>query len=377
MKLLIATDNFLPRWDGIARFLSEIIPRLEMDVTVVSPDYGLTAMDLKIQRVLVPTRRNAFGDYTPAQYRPGLIEPAVKKADVVFSQTIGPVGMLAHRYARKHKKPLVAFIHSIEWELVPKALDTSLLKRLAYPLMKLYTRYLYNKCSLLIVPSENIADMLTWQRISTPKKVVHLGVDHKKFTRGNKKEARKALGIPEDAFVVGFHGRLGYEKNLLTLSRAFMNLKAKNKRLLVVGEGVEKLRLRLQKVKGILLPGKQTNVVLYLQAMDVYVMPSFTETTSLAVLEAMACELPIVASPVGFIQQYIADGTNGYFFETKNWYNLSRKLQVLHDDVLLREKLGKAARKTILSQFNWEETAKGIREALLTVSRTQGRRRSK
>ena len=41
-KLLIATDNFLPRWDGIARFLNEIIPRLseDFDITVVSPNFG-------------------------------------------------------------------------------------------------------------------------------------------------------------------------------------------------------------------------------------------------------------------------------------------------------------------------------------------------
>ncbi len=375
-RLVIATDNFLPRWDGIARFLAEIIPRLleEYDVTVISPDYGITPLDMRVRRVLIPTRSKQYGDYTPARWEPEPIRAAVAEADIVFCQTIGPVGWLAHRYARKLKKPLVAFIHNIEWELVPKAMDVSFLKRLAYPLMKLVTRYLYNRCDLLIVPSENIAEMFSWQRIRTPKRVVHLGVDPKRFVRGDKEAAKRQLKIPLAAVVVGFHSRLAHEKNLLTLSRAYLRLKAKEKRLLLLGDGVPELKAKLKRVPGAIVPGAQEDVVLYLQAMDIYVMPSFTETTSLAVLEAMSCELPVISSPVGFIQQYIKHGENGFFFETKNAYELAGKLQQLAEDEPLRAKIGKAARKTILEQFNWDKAAEGIAAAL---RETLGKKRAK
>lgn len=370
-KLVIATDNFLPRWDGIARFLAEMIPRLksEYEITVISPDYGLTKYDLGIRRVLIPISRSMYGDYIPALFRPSMVKAAIKNADIVFTQTIGPIGCLAQRYARKYKKPLAAFIHSIEWELVPRALDFPLLRRISYPFMKLFTRYLYNRCNLLIMPSDNIADMFTWQKISTRKKIVHLGVDTKKFTHGDRVAVREQLDIEQDALVIGFHGRIGYEKNLLTLTRAYLRLRHKNKRLLIVGEGNKELKDRLAKIKGVLLVGKQDDVVPFLQAMDMYVLPSFTETTSLAVLEAMACELPVISSPVGFIQQYIQEGRNGYFFETKNAYNLSRKLKMLADDEKNREKIGKAARRTVVEKFNWDKTAEGILEALRNIKK--------
>jgi len=365
-RLVIATDNFLPRWDGIARFLAEIIPRLleEYDVTVISPDYGISHLDMKIRRVLIPLREKQYGDYTPAQWLPKAVAAAIVDADIVFTQTIGPVGLLAQRAARKLKKPLVAFIHSIEWELVPRAVDTAILKRIGYPVMKQLTRYLYNRCDLLIVPSENVAEMFEWQRIRTEKTVVHLGTDTKRFVKGDKEAARKALGIPSKALVIGFHSRIANEKNLLTLSRAYLRAKIPDKRLLLVGDGIPELKARLKKVPGAIVPGPQEDVVPYLQAMDIYVMPSFTETTSLAVLEAMSCELPVISSPVGFIQQYIKHGENGLFFETKNIFELAGKLEHLAADEILRVKLGKAARKTIVEQFNWDKAAEGIAAAL-------------
>lgn len=368
-RLVIATDNFLPRWDGIARFLAEIIPRLleEYDITVVSPDYGVTPLDMRIRRILIPTSERRYGDYTPAQWRPEQVKAAIAEADLVFTQTIGPIGYLANRYARKLRKPLVAFIHSIEWELVPKALSQRILKRFAYPFTKLLTRFLYNRCSLLIVPSKNTAELLSWQRIGAKKAVVHLGVETKRFVAGNREAARKTLGIPSGAFVIGFHGRLGHEKNLLTLSRAFVRLGVKEKRLLIVGDGVDDLKRRLKKIRGSLLPGAQDEVIPYLQAMDVYVMPSFTETTSLAVLEAMSCELPVVSSPVGFIQQYIRHGENGFFYETKNAFDLARKLELLAEDEKLRSRIGKAARKTVQEEFDWDRAAEGIAAALRSL----------
>ncbi|MBR9693377.1 glycosyltransferase family 4 protein [Candidatus Woesearchaeota archaeon] len=370
-RLLISTDNFQPRHDGIASFLAEIIPRLlnDYEITVVSPDYGVAPIDMQIRRILIPIKKKAWGDYVPAQWRPEAVDAAVKDADLVFCQTIGPIGIAAHRAARKRKKPLIAFIHSIEWELVPRALNNRLLKKLAYPLTKFLTKHLYNKCSLLIVPSKNTAELLTWQGISTKKKVVHLGVDTKRFTKGDRAAMRKQLKIPKDAFLVGFHGRIGYEKNLLTLTRGFLRMQHKNKKLLLVGDGVPELKERLKKVRGCIMPGAQENVVPYLQALDVYVMPSFTETTSLAVLEAMSCELPVISSPVGFIQQYIKHGQNGFFYETKSALDLARKLELLANDHILRVKTGKEARKTVKEKFDWDIAAELIAETLAQMKR--------
>lgn len=365
-KLLIATDNFLPRWDGVARFLAEIIPRLleDYEITVISPDYGSSNIDKNIKRIRVPLRKFVWGDYQAAKTDRKLVKKAVKKADLVFTQTIGPIGWLAINYSKKLKKPLASYIHSIEWELVPKSINNVFFKKISYPLSKFLVRRLYNKCDLLICPSEKIADDLRWQKIMTAKKITNLGVNTSFFKPSSKTKAKKALGISEKSFVVGFHGRLGYEKNLLTLARAYSRLKIPKKQLLIVGKGVEDLKKRLISVNGIIMPGSTNEIVKYLNAIDVYVMPSFTETTSLAVLEAMSCELPVISSKVGFIRQYIQNNKNGLFFNNKSNYDLYLKIKKLYDNPVLRESLGKEARKTVLSQFSWDECAVKISNAL-------------
>ena len=125
-KLLIATDNFLPRWDGISRFLSEIIPHIkdQYDITILAPRYKGNLNPIpKVKIVRFPTYKFSVGDYSPAKFHFKEIKEHVEKADLVFTQTIGPIGALAVFYAHKLKKPVIAYIHSIEWELVAKSIS--------------------------------------------------------------------------------------------------------------------------------------------------------------------------------------------------------------------------------------------------------------
>ncbi|MDD5087160.1 MAG: hypothetical protein PHV16_05410, partial [Candidatus Nanoarchaeia archaeon] len=119
-KLLIATENFLPRWDGIARFLNEIIPKLcdDYEVAVIVPEFSgeIKGFD-NINVIRIPISRIKVGDYSPAKLRLGIIKREVKKADIVWTQTIGPIGVPAIIFARMYKKRLMAYVHSIEWEL--------------------------------------------------------------------------------------------------------------------------------------------------------------------------------------------------------------------------------------------------------------------
>lgn len=367
-KLLITTDNFLPRWDGISRFLSEILPRLKMsyDITVVAPDYG--PVDIPgITVVSIPLAQRSYGDYTPPKFAYKKIKSLVRQSDVVFNQGLGPIGICGILAAKRVRRPIVSYIHSVEWELVPKALASPSLRGPLVAISKAFTRACYNRCTVLILPSENIAEQFSWQRITAPKKIAHLGVDTAKFFPEDKSAVRASLNIPSGAFVVGYHGRIAHEKNLLTLLRGFRQLKMKEKRLLIVGDGVATIREKLGRFDDIIVTGATNNVVPYLQAMDIYVQPSFTETTSLSVLEAMSCGLPVVSSKVGFIKYYIIDGQNGMFFDNNNPRDLATKLHVLEKDRSLRERIASNARKTIEKSFRWDQTAQKIKEILDSV----------
>jgi len=373
-KLLIATDSFLPRWDGIARFLNEILPKLsaDYDITVIAPRFNGQLAEFKdISIIRIPLSRIRVGDYTPAKFCIRRVIKAVKQADIVWTQTIGPIGAPAILAARFFRKPLAAYIHSIEWELFSKSISRkNPFRNLISFLTKAAARCLYNKCSLLMVPSLEVAEILNWHNIRTKKNVIHLGADTSKFSpAGNKKDAKKKIGINPEHVVIGFSGRIGREKDLVTLYRAFLRLRKSYDKLvlLIIGKGVKELRIMLESKKDIIVIESVDNIVPYLQAMDIYVMPSLTETSSLSTMEAMSCSIAVVSTPVGYIKDYIKKSYNGLFFNKQNSYELSKNLAVLLDDEKLRAKIGENARKTIIEFYNWDKTIKGIEESLKEI----------
>ena len=109
-KLLIATDNFLPRWDGIARSLSEIIPKLKekYEITILAPHFQGNIHEFEgIKLIRLPTYNFQIGDFPPTKISFKKIKQIVKDADLVWSQTIGPIGYLAIKYGKKFKKPKI------------------------------------------------------------------------------------------------------------------------------------------------------------------------------------------------------------------------------------------------------------------------------
>jgi len=210
-KLVITTDCFLPRWDGITRFLLEIMPRIkdEYDVTVLAPDFpGERVIVKDVTVIRFPIMKFLFGDIYFSQYSYKQIKEEVAKADIVFNQTIGPIGICSIVAAKKLNKPLVSFIHSIEWELTTKSVKY--FKWLTNVGTRILVRYLYNHCTLLFVPTQEVEEKLTILGIKTHKEVVMLGTDTQRFIPAtNKAEAKKAVNLNPKDFIIGFCGRIG------------------------------------------------------------------------------------------------------------------------------------------------------------------------
>ncbi len=376
-KLLIASDNFLPRWDGIARFLLEVLPALSnrYDITLIVPTFNSGKKNIeemeslkKVKIVRIPTFKFVVGDFTPAKFEFRLIAKHVKEADLIWTQTIGPIGGAAIYVAKKEKKKIMSYVHSVEWELVSKSIGVhEIFKRSARGLTKKVAQFLYNKCDLMLVPSLEVAEIMGWQKIKTKKKVIHLGTDTEKFVPPKSREdAKQKIGVSPSKNVVGFVGRLGREKSLITLHRAFLRIHKKRDDivLLIVGDGVPEIRNLFENKSGIIFAGSQDNVVPYLQAMDIFVLPSLTETSSLATMEAMACGCAVITTPVGYVKDYIIENYNGMFFPQKEFFVLSKKIEKLLDNEKLTKKLGENGRKTIVNQYPWSKTIKEIEEAL-------------
>jgi len=359
-QLLITTDCFLPRWDGVARFLKELIPFLtkEFEVSILCPEFpGPEPVIPGVHIHRYPLLKIRFGDIYFAWAGYSSIEKHVKRADIVFNQTLGPIGAAAIKAASRNDIPIVSFVHSIDWELASRAMKYG--KLIVELFVKRLARKKYNKCSILITPSAGVSDILSVNGVKTKKSIVPLGIDARKFTpSASKPLAKKAVGLDPRKPVIGFCGRIGREKDLPTLIKAFRRIQRKHDaQLLIVGSGIDEKSFRNPRIK---LTGATDNVVPYLQAMDIFVLPSLTETTSLATMEAMACGLPVIATPVGSIKDYIEDGVNGFLFPRQDVDSLVEKLNALLKSPKAREVTGAAARQTIVKRHSWEQISAEI-----------------
>jgi glycosyltransferase involved in cell wall biosynthesis len=97
--------------------------------------------------------------------------------------------------------------------------------------------------------------------------------------------------------------------------------------------------------------GKRDNIEDLIGIADLLLLPSETESFGLVALEAMACEVPVVASRVGGLPEVITDGVEGFLVEPRNIEKMAeRSLVILSRDSYRRE-MGKRARKTAHERF--------------------------
>ena len=128
-------------------------------------------------------------------------------------------------------------------------------------------------------------------------------------------------------------------------------------RFLIVGEG--ELRPALERQvrdlgleRHVLLPGFRTDVLGLQKALDVFVMSSITEGLGSAMLDAMACGRPVVATRTGGIPEAVHDGVNGLLVPPHDDAALAAAIVRLLQDDALRERLGGAARQRIVNEFS-------------------------
>jgi glycosyltransferase involved in cell wall biosynthesis len=110
-------------------------------------------------------------------------------------------------------------------------------------------------------------------------------------------------------------------------------------------------------VDGTQFTGQVKDAVPYLQAADLFVLPSSTEGLSNSMLEAMSCGLPVLATTVGGAPDVIEHGKNGFLIPPDDVDSLRRGLQTLLADGTLRFTLGSNARARILADFSLDSVA--------------------
>ena len=188
--------------------------------------------------------------------------------------------------------------------------------------------------------------------------VVVNGVPTHRFTNtpARRNHARELLGLATEAMVIGCVGRLVPVKNHEGLIKATTGLlrSSPSLRLVLLGNGALREELEAlcehQGIAGqVVFAGERSDVADLLPAFDVFVLPSHSEGLSIALLEAAASALPIVATAVGGNPRIVSDGATGLLVPAGDAAALGEALRRLLEDRSLAATLGQAARDWVLA----------------------------
>ena len=183
--------------------------------------------------------------------------------------------------------------------------------------------------------------------------------------------SKSSVGLPADAQVVISVSRFVKKNGLEDVIRSMTHLDD-NVHLLLVGDGALRPSLeRLAQSKGlkerIHFLGRVENdkVYGYLQMADVFCRPSLSEGLGIAFLEAMAVSVPVVATPVGGIPDFLTDKQTGLLCDVGNPASIASAIQTLLEDSELRDNITKQSLKMVQETYTWDAIAKQTKDILL------------
>ncbi|TAK91722.1 MAG: glycosyltransferase family 1 protein [Burkholderiaceae bacterium] len=222
------------------------------------------------------------------------------------------------------------------------------------------TRWLYTRATRHIVTTgEKLREQLINDNgyPATQITSVPTGIDTQRFSPGDKIAARAQLGLDPSHHYIGIVATLRSWKGHLHLLEAFAQLHAPDWRLLIVGDGpmrdvIKQRIVDLGLNERVQMAGQQENVETWLQALDIFCLPSYAnEGVPQALLQAMLTALPIVTTPVGSITEAVTDAHSALIVPPRQPGQLASALRTLIDDPALATRLGVAAQDVAANNF--------------------------
>ncbi len=358
MNICMFTNTYLPHVGGVARsvnIFAEDLRKMGHEVLIIAPVYpACEEHDKGKDHVLrVPAIQHfSGGDFSIRIPVPFYIDKKISEfnPDIIHSHHPYLLGDTALRSAKRRMLPLV-FTHHTLYEQYTHYVtkDSENMKRFAEILS---TRYA-NMCDTVVAPSKSIENLIRQRGVQTKIIEIPTGVDIDFFADGDGQAFRKAVGIPESAFVIGHLGRLAPEKNLDFLASAVsQSMKDLTETFfLVSGDGPSKSDIEdIFEQRGLgrrlILTGNVTGKRLAdaYHAMDLFVFASHSETQGMVLTEAMAAGIPVIALDAPGAREVVENEKNGLLLAgDTSEENFSAAIQ---DAVLNPEKLSRWRQST-------------------------------
>ncbi|MCD6310296.1 MAG: glycosyltransferase family 4 protein, partial [Candidatus Eremiobacteraeota bacterium] len=181
-----------------------------------------------------------------------------------------------------------------------------------------------------------------------------------------------SLSLPGNSKIITFIGRITEVKrpqDFVTLAREFKN--DPSLFFLMLGDGdltgfIEDM-IKREELSNIKLVGFTDKVPEYLKASHVLILPSITEGLPLTIQEALAMEVPVIASNVGETGTIIRDGYNGFIVEPMKTNQFVEKIKLLLDNPELYEKIKANCKESVIDKFSLERMIKDYEKLFSTL----------
>jgi glycosyltransferase involved in cell wall biosynthesis len=374
MRIVLFTETFVPKVDGIVTTLCQTIKQLKSlghEILIFAPESGVAeyencriigipghAFPFYPELRLSPPRasmRNIIADFQPDLIH--VTEPALLGIAGLYYGGGGNGGAL--------RLPLVVSYHTD----LPKYLQyygLSFLEPWIWPLLRLR----HNRATVNLCTSDIMVHQLKEHGI--PRVALWPGgVDADRFEPSQRSEAmrvRLTEGHPESPLLL-YVGRLSAEKDIELLRPVLQAFP--EARLALIGDGPHHKALQ-QHFAGLpvhmagFLHGDE--LASAFASSDIFVMPSRTETLGLVVLEAMSSGVPVVAARAGGIPEMIEDGVSGFLFDDQA--GAIAAIQQLLPSPEKRQKMGRAARLRA-AEHSWKAATAILLDHYRTACATQ------
>lgn len=224
------------------------------------------------------------------------------------------------------------------------------------------SRWLYTRsCDHVVTTGEKLRETFISENGYLPSHItsVRTGIDLSRFKPGDKLDARRGLGLNEKDVIIGIVATLRSWKGHSYLIDAFATVPYDaNLKLLIVGDGPqdETLRHRVTELgldERVLFAGRQNNVETWMQAMDIFCLPSYAnEGVPQSLMQSQACGIPAITTLVGSIDEAIVPGQSALIVQPKDVNALADALKVLISDENKRIQMGLAAARQAADNFS-------------------------
>lgn len=367
MKIGIFTDSFRPYKSGVVRSIESFSNQLTSmghEVYVFGPDYPNCEREERVFRFIsipAPTQP----DFSLAIPFSPYLGKTIKDLgiEIIHLQSPFLLGRMGLRYARRYNIPLVFTYHTMYDQYVhylPFA------KNLSKVLMQKWSTDFCNHCDLVITPTEIVREHIKNTGVKVPVINLSTGIDIAEFENTDSTWLRQKFGFKDNETILLHIGRLGKEKNVPFLLKAYKEiLKHRPEgRLVIVGGGPDLKNLQsIAEDLGIsefvtftgIVPREQL-INAYAGA-DIFIFASLTETQGLVLCEAKAAGLPVVAVKALGASEMIRDGEDGYLTHY-SMDHFVEKVMLLMDNKNLRIDISRKAEENAFEMSSFNQTKK-------------------